>query len=688
MEAIKGNMNTLLNGCKQFIVPVYQRPYSWEKEQCEKLWDDIVEMQNKQRAGHFIGSIVNVVEQDMPTGVQKFMIVYGQQRMVTLTLLFIAIRDYLYKNPGNTNPNTINGMCLKNEYESGDNKYKLLLTERDNKILRKLIDRFDIVESKSRLKINYDFFSKKIETRELNVEEILTSIGKLQIVNITLSRETDDPQLIFESLNSTGMDLSKSDLIRNYMLMGLKPDEQDSIYEKYWGETEKLFDEKILSMDKFFKHFFTVKNKKIPVESKIYEEFKSYYNRNFKYKSYENVLEFSKYLYNEAKNYTNIYYAKSEDKELNNIFKDINNLKVDVELPFLLKVYKDYNNCIIDKNTFIKILKICESYIFRRSICEVPTNSLNTTFTNALKSIKEDDYLNSIKLFFVTLDSYKKFPTDKEFIEEFKYKDIYNMRIAKYILSKFENHNNKASIVVDNYTIEHIMPQNKNLNKEWIKNLGENYKEIQNKYLNTIGNLTLTAYNSEMSDKSFSEKLNMQGGFKESALKLNSYVVKQEIWNKESIENRADELCNLAKKIWAYPQLPESELQKIQPKINNNTELLNPLENILEENKRLYKILEERILNISKDITIKQLKKSLAYKVNKNFVEIYEKGNRLRLFINLKYNEVIDKNNICIDKSHYKDYQDKYVEIWYDDINKLDDIMDIIMQSYNKQLKV
>ncbi|MDY5212364.1 DUF262 and DUF1524 domain-containing protein [Intestinibacter sp.] len=686
MDAIKGNINSILNGYKQFTIPVYQRTYSWGIEQCEKLWNDIIEMQKNNRVGHFVGSIVNIAEQNMPTGVQKYMIIDGQQRMTTLTLLLIAIRDYGYKNEQDKsiNPDGINGMCIKNEYAVGEEKYKMLLTQNDKEVLIKLIDRAPIDGVKSSKIIdNYNFFMKKIDSKELLPIQILEGIGKLQIVNITLDRTQDDPQLIFESLNSTGMDLSKSDLIRNYILMGLNPDEQESIYKNYWYPMEILFDYNKQSwlMDKFFKHFLTFKYGKIPVESKIYEEFKNHY----KDKSYEAIVKLSDELYKCAKYYTNIYYANSGDKALDNIFRDIKSLNMDVASPLLIKVYYDYENNIISKNEFMEILSLCENYVFRRAICEIPTNSLNKTFNVAVRSIKDNDYVNSIKAFFVILDSYKRMPLDDEFVKELKNRDIYNMRIRNYILSKFENFNNKSHITIENFTVEHIMPQNKNLSEAWKKDLGENYREIQKEYLHKIGNLTLTAYNSEMSDRSFQEKLNMTGGFKESALRLNSYVVKQTTWNKNTIDERANELCELAKSIWQYPELSEEEKNKFLSKNEDEIYSIDSYEYINEDNIVLYKALDKRILNISPDVKREFKKLYIAYKFESNFVDIVPQKSKLRLTVNMKYEDVIDPYGICIDVTNKSTWGNGEIEIYYDDINMLDNIMDIIKQSYDKQ---
>ena len=282
MDARKGNIYEILNGNKQFLIPVYQRYYSWDVEQCKRLWNDIVEMQKKGKQGHFVGSIVNIAEQAMPTGVQKYMIIDGQQRMTTLTLLLLALRDYATKNPEDKtiNARRIDNMLLKNEYESGDERYKLLLTETDRDILIRLVEGKPIPDNaRSRLLDNYHYFAGKIADNELQPAEIYESIGKLQIVNITLDRTMDDAQAIFESLNSTGKELSESDLIRNYVLMGLEPGEQTYVYEHFWRPMELLFayETQDTVMDRFFRDYLTMKLTRIPKQDRVYEEFKQYH---------------------------------------------------------------------------------------------------------------------------------------------------------------------------------------------------------------------------------------------------------------------------------------------------------------------------------------------------------------------------------------------------------------------------
>lgn len=346
MDAKKGNIFEILNGYRQFIIPVYQRTYSWELSHCDKLWKDIVNIQKGKRNSHFVGSIVNVAEQVMPTGVQKFMIIDGQQRMTTLTLLLIALRNYAVENPEDTTINApmITDMCLKNTYQQGDDRYKLLLTQSDRQTLLQLIEGIQTDETSSRRLVNNcNYFAEKIKGQEISPKDIYEAIGKLQIVNITLDRAVDDPQLIFESLNSTGMDLSQSDLIRNYILMGLEPDEQAHIYEKVWYPMERLFgyEKQSDSMDKFFRDYLTYKNGRIPNLNKIYDEFQTYHvNCGFL-----SIAEFSKDIFDNAVCYTNMAFAKSGQACLDKVFNEIKGLQMEV-------VYEKYVGTALLQKTY------------------------------------------------------------------------------------------------------------------------------------------------------------------------------------------------------------------------------------------------------------------------------------------------------------------------------------------------
>ena len=686
MDARKGNIFEILNGNKQFLIPVYQRYYSWDIEQCRRLWNDIVDMQKRNKAGHFVGSIVNIAEQAMPTGVQKYMIIDGQQRMTTLTLLLLALRDYAIQHPEDTTINfrRIDNMLLKNEYEVGDERYKLLLTETDRDILIRLVESKPIPDgTKSRLIDNYKFFSGKIADRDLQPAEIYESIGKLQIVNITLDRTMDDAQAIFESLNSTGKELSESDLIRNYVLMGLEPSEQTYVYEHLWRPMEQLFvyETQDSVMDSFFRHYLTMKLTRIPKQGRVYEEFKLYHlNCEF-----GTIRELCQDLLNYAKFYTDIVFKRSNNADLKRLYEDIVDLRMEVSYPFLLKVHNDCAKGTITEDNLKEILRLCISYVLRRSICDIPTNSMNKTFATLRNSIRPDDYMNSIKAFFVLQDTYKEFPDNEKFMAAFMSRDIYTMRARNYILSRLENFGNKAPIIIENYTIEHIMPQNTSLSPEWQHDLGVNWKEIQKTYIHTIGNLTLTAYNSEMSDRPFMDKMNMPGGFKESALRLNAYLVKLTEWNEDHIKERAQQLAAKAVQIWPYPSLTNVELapytaeEKSAPKYTLETYDINAFTKIL------FETLDRRIMNLSPAIKREYKKLYIAYKLDTNFVDIVVQKQRLRISVNMKFSEVYDPNGICRDVTGLGRWGNGDVELFMEHTSDIDRVMEIIEQSYKLQ---
>lgn len=686
MDARKGNIFEILNGNKQFLIPVYQRYYSWDIEQCRRLWNDIVDMQKRNKAGHFVGSIVNIAEQAMPTGVQKYMIIDGQQRMTTLTLLLLALRDYAIQHPEDTTINyrRIDNMLLKNEYEVGGERYKLLLTETDRDILIRLVESKPIPDgTKSRLIDNYKFFSGKIADRDLQPAEIYESIGKLQIVNITLDRTMDDAQAIFESLNSTGKELSESDLIRNYVLMGLEPSEQTYVYEHLWRPMEQLFvyETQDSVMDSFFRHYLTMKLTRIPKQGRVYEEFKLYHlNCEF-----GTIRELCQDLLNYAKFYTDIVFKRSNNAELKRLYEDIVDLRMEVSYPFLLKVHNDCAEGTITEDNLKEILRLCISYVLRRSICDIPTNSMNKTFATLRNSIRPDDYMNSVKAFFVLQDTYKEFPDNDKFMAAFMSRDIYTMRARNYILSRLENFGNKAPIIIENYTIEHIMPQNTSLSPEWQHDLGVNWKEIQKTYIHTIGNLTLTAYNSEMSDRPFMDKMNMPGGFKESALRLNAYLVKLTEWNEDHIKERAQQLAAKAVQIWTYPSLTNAELAPYTAEVKSAPKYTLETYDINAFTKILFETLDRRIMNLSPAVKREYKKLYIAYKLDTNFVDIVVQKQRLRISVNMKFSEVYDPLGICRDVTGLGRWGNGDVELFMEHTSDIDRVMEIIEQSYKLQ---
>lgn len=566
VKASETNILAFLEGQKQFIIPIYQRTYSWTITQCSRLWDDIISTTNPDIQGHFVGSVVYIAEGIFSVSqIPQLMVIDGQQRLTTISLLLLALRNHFLESGEEQElADEISAYYLLNMFKKDQLRYKMMLTKSDKETYMKLINNEEVPQSNSSKRIieNYKYFFNQVATSNTDPQTIYQGIGKLLVVDIALDKNYDNPQLIFESLNSTGMDLSQSDLIRNYLLMGLKNEEQIELYNKYWYPMELSFqnDKNPLIIDRFIRDYLTMKLGRIPNVAEVYSEFKAYC---FKYQSLgihhivEEIHKFSKY-------YGAVIYSNTDDALLNDIFKDIVYLQMEVSYPFLLGVYGDYSTGAITKSEFIEILKLVESYVFRRAICGIPTNSLNKTFSTMSMDVDHQDYLDSIKALLILKESYRRFPNDEEFSTELVVKDIYHSRICSYILRKFENEGSKAPINMDNYSIEHIMPQNENLSDSWKQSLGDDWEEIHAKYLHTIGNLTLTAYNAEMGDRGFIDKRDMEDGYKQSALKINKYVVMQDDWGEPQIIERAKILAEMAQVIWPAPSIDEDTLKKFE----------------------------------------------------------------------------------------------------------------------------
>ncbi|MDR1355724.1 MAG: DUF262 and DUF1524 domain-containing protein [Propionibacteriaceae bacterium] len=684
MNAFKSNIYKYLGGTCQYLIPPYQRTYSWEREQCARLWSDIVNLHTTHREGHFVGSIVRI-DEDSAAGSTLAMIIDGQQRLTTLTLLLVALRDYAMAHSDcGVNPNKISDTLLLNQYETGNAKYKLLLTQSDRDTLIKKIESVPIPDTlKSRVLNNYSFFLEQIGKGEMVPSDLYDAVGKLQIVDIVLDRQYDDPQAIFESLNSTGMDLKDSDLIRNHLLMGLDSATQTDVYNNIWRPTELLFDYAHQSelLDDFFRDYLTMKLGRIPRKNEVYKEFRAYHNGNGL-----TIRDLCQDIYSFAKHYSDMYFVRSGDTVLKSLYGDMKAIRMEVAYPFLLKVHDDYDKGLITIEELQEILRLCVNYVLRRAVCDIPTNSLNKTFTTMKNNIKPNDYLNSVKACFILLDSYKEFPNDKRFLDAFLTRDIYHMNRCGYILRRLENWDNKSSVVLDNLTIEHIIPQNPHLSADWVSTLGSDWGEVQKKYLHTIGNLTLTAYNSEMSDSPFADKLTMDGGFQQSALRLNKYVVTQTLWGEVQVNERATQLGEMAKKAWPYPTLTDAELapyrkqDDIAPEYTlENYQYLNAF------NRILFEKLNARILNLSAYVKREFKKLYTAYKADTNFVDVVIQNSRLRLTINMKFADVIDPKGIYKDITNLGRWGNGDVEVGFESLDQLDDVMAIIEQAFQQQ---
>ena len=568
MKATETPILRFLQGPKQFVVPIFQRRYSWEQKHCQKLWDDVLKAgENDEIKWHFLGSIVYMEpdEEQHTVSVPRHQVIDGQQRLTTLSLLLLALSRAIKEDSDiDITPKQLLNYYLFNDGEKEEFRHKQVLTKGDKNTLIYLLESKEILpqDPSPFLVKNYQFFEKKV--KDVDLKTLYTGLGKLMIVDIVLNREGANPQLIFESLNSTGIPLSQADLIRNYMLMGKDITLQNRLYYEYWFDMEQSFryekkEEYTKRINSFMRDYLTLKTEQIPNRNSVYIKFKDHfpdYMSNPK-NAAKIVGEISRY----AKHYVD-FTKKEEDPELLKCLEDIWELRAEVVYPFLLEVYDYYQRRYIEKSEVIKTLRLVESYVFRRAICGLSGKFLNQIFLTILRDMSKDNannYIKSLNATLLSLPPHRRCPKDDEFKEALLMKDIYHLnrsdRRCKYMLRRLENYERKEPISSsdEEYTIEHVMPQT--LTEEWKKQLGENFSEIHAKYLHTIGNLTLTGRNSEFGNKSFIEKRDMcKEGFSHSTLYLNDSLGRAEEWNEDAIKTRASELAEKACKAWIYPE--------------------------------------------------------------------------------------------------------------------------------------
>jgi|JI10StandDraft_1071094.scaffolds.fasta_scaffold181499_1 uncharacterized protein with ParB-like and HNH nuclease domain len=561
-----------------FAIPVYQRNYDWTLFQCKQLLHDIIETgKNDKTNAHFIGSIV-YVHDDVYTasGLTELTIIDGQQRLTTITLIYIALYRLAKELDNQMLVNRIQKTYLINEFAPEEEKLKLKPTENNKEALRHILNSTDGEEFKGYSKIieNFDYFRSAINAE--NFEVIQRGLSKLIFVDIALDRQKDNPQRIFESLNSTGLELSQADLIRNYILMGLSRTNQDRIYKSYWEVIEKNAKDETLNktrVSEFIRDYLTLKNKEIPNKGDVYAKFKEKYPTST-IDELELVLTELKSL---VKYYNKLTNPKNEPDKLIRIqLEYINRLEINVAFPFLMKVYEDFSNDIIDKVTFISVLSTVQSFTFRRFILGLPTNALNKIFMGLYDKVEPNNYLFSIQKSLLQRSGVQRFPRNTETINALKEKDVYNIKPKNrtYLLERLENFQNNEPVAIEgnsDITIEHIFPQNPDA--KWKIELGaDEYNLIKENYLNTIGNLTLSGNNGKLSNKPFLDKkvMNVDGkeqGYTFSRLWLNRDLKEKSKWDKTEIEERANTISERFIKIWEIPEI-DIELEATNDEIN------------------------------------------------------------------------------------------------------------------------
>ena len=562
---------------KRFIIPVYQRNYDWTKDQCKQLYDDLVRISKENTKRHFFGSIVSSMNEG--GGHQEYLIIDGQQRLTTVSLLLLAMYKILEEEILTTKDLNLKTKLfdeyLVDKYEKKETRIKLKPVKNDAEAFNILVDKFDELILDSNITTNYEYFYNRILREEISISELYESFKKLEIINIFLGPE-DNPQLIFESLNSTGLDLSEGDKIRNYILMDVRPNElQEEYYEKYWHKIEKATKYDVSS---FIRDYLSIKLQYIPVIKKTYQEFKKYHLSLSigKEELLEDLLAY-------AERYEQIITGKSKMKTIEPVLTRLLFYEAKVIRPFVLEVLRlaessQKKEAILSEEEVLEILNTVESYIFRRQICDMAANALNKIFASLHNEIMQIDgsadlYVDKFKYILSKKQGKGIFPDNQSFLKSLENKDIYSMRSKnkQYLIERYENWGTKEVkdvyklISNGTYTIEHIMPQN--LSYECQASLGDNWQEIHEEWVHRLANLTLTAYNSKYQNSSFERKRDVENGYRDSGIRMNQRLANFDRWTEIELKDRNEQMLSKARKIWPMVETSYEPENKLEEKV-------------------------------------------------------------------------------------------------------------------------
>jgi uncharacterized protein with ParB-like and HNH nuclease domain/predicted transport protein len=650
-------ITTLLNGAKQFIVPIFQRDYSWGTKQCLVLWNDIIRVgSNPDIKAHFLGSVVYVAAEENTADLTRWLLIDGQQRLTTLTLIMLAVRECLQEkgeelSEDSSTPEAIDDYYLRNRHGKADRRYKLHLRRADHTTLAALLDGKTPGDGSSeRIVENFQFLKEQVANA--NLQNIYNGIKKLIVVQVCLTRGQDDPQMIFESLNSTGLDLTPADLIRNFVLMRLDEHIQTRLYEDYWHPIETAFGVRYRTeFDTFVRDYLTIRLRaSTPIRADaIYPEFCDYFTETTKQQSVESVLA-------DLRRYSNYYAALSlgdeQEPNLKSAFDRLRML-IEVATPVVLTLYDCYDRAkTLTVSEFIQAVELLESYVFRRSVCDLQTRSLGQIFASIANRIQEAEPLKSLQVALYRQSKKRRFPIDNEFREALETRDVYDMRTCFYLLDRLENFSNER-VDTGNFTIEHVMPQNDDLRPEWRAMLGADWQQIQETWLHRLGNVTLSGYNGKYSDRPFEEKKAMPDGFNESPLRLNKFIREQSIWTDKEIQARGTQLATKALNVWRPlvvdlqavkgAELKERIAQAAQYKIDNVA-----MDSVA---KQLFVALQSQLQTLGEDVVELCTAASVTYRVYDFFVEVIPRRHRLTLLINIAFDDCNDPSGKARDAS-------------------------------------
>lgn len=542
MKANETKLQPIIEGTKQYVVPMFQRVYSWDRKEWQALWDDLCELcEDGSARPHFIGSIVTMPTRSVPEGVTKYLLIDGQQRLTTLFVLLSVLRDRVRELPG-TLAQQIEELLLKNRYQAGLDEFKLLPTQGDRSSFVRIVEgrgpEGDDAVSKA-----YRHFDRCLRSSGSPGPERLKNVivGSLVLVSIVLDLD-DNPHLIFESLNAKGRPLSQADLIRNYFFMRTHVDHQEALYASHWKPMQDLLGD---NLTEFIRHFL-IKDGTEVRQGDVYLALKARAER----KSDQEVLEYLIEIATFATYYAALLEPEREPSaDISSRLQHLNRIEVTSAYPFLLNVYHDYAMGLTAATEFAEIIDLLENFVTRRFVCGVPTNQLNKIFpTLHRQAVAMRPLANGVRNVLRT----RNYPTDAAFMDRFATTQLYGSgeRLAKtrVILERLEESSeHQEPPELGNLTIEHVMPQT--LSDWWREYLGDNWEIIHGLWVDTIGNLTLSGYNAEMSNGPFPAK---RETFSQSHLELNRCFAGAQRWDEAAIRARGEALAAIALRVWPH----------------------------------------------------------------------------------------------------------------------------------------
>jgi uncharacterized protein with ParB-like and HNH nuclease domain/predicted transport protein len=680
MEASVIKLVELLGDARQYLVPLFQRPYSWERKEWQTLWTDITDLcETQSPRPHFFGAMVLIPARSVPEGVTKYSLIDGQQRYTTISILFAALRQVALQKKEERLAEEIYKRFLINEFADGDDYFKLLPTQGDREHYKNIIRGQISNDDDARLAKAYRYFESEIRRADIEARKIKDVVEKsLSIVRVLLD-EKEDPYAVFESLNAKGRSLSQVDLIRNYFLMKIHTNQQEEIYNTFWQPMEETLGE--ANLTEFMRHYLIMRRGDFVKKGDVY-----YNLRNYVEQEQKDAVEELKTL-----SHFSTYYAKilelnlESNREIAKAIHRLNRIEVTTAYPFLLACYNDYIHQTLSSEEFLEVLKVLENFIVRRFVCGVPTNQLNKIFAPLYQQIKASasSFVDSVK----DILEKRGYPKDYEFEKNLREAKLYGggdrKEKTKFILETLEeSFGHKEQVRFEKLEIEHVMPQT--LTSWWETHLGENWEFVHETLLHTLGNLTLTGYNSNLSNSDFEEK---KSRYKESRLELNAYFSDIETWRESDIQSRAQKLAKQCLEIWPYfgkdNLIQQSETQSER---RYTFETMHNGDYLQGEILDLFEDFQDSVLKLG-EVREEILRNYIAYRVRDNtFVSVVPLRSALKLYLNLPFNEVHHEGAFCRDVSNIGHWGVGDVEVKVEKFSDIGRVMPLVEKAYRRQL--